>query len=64
MISDHADWHDLNRTIRETRASKVYVQHRSGGALVRHLRSSGLEAHPVETLTADLIYPAEQLALI
>jgi putative mRNA 3-end processing factor len=49
VMSDHADWNDLNRTIMETQAKKVFVQHRNG-ALVRHLRGQGLEAHPVEVL--------------
>ena len=49
VMSDHADWNDLNRTILETRAKKIFVQHRNG-ALVKHLREKGLEAHPVEVL--------------
>jgi putative mRNA 3-end processing factor len=46
LLSDHADWEDLVRTIKETRAKRVYVQHRGNGALVRHLRSIGLQAFP------------------
>jgi putative mRNA 3-end processing factor len=49
VISDHADWKDLVRTILETGARRVYVQHRDG-ALVRHLRSLGLDAQPEEAL--------------
>lgn len=49
VLSDHADWNDLNQTIRETGASRVFVQHRNG-ALVRHLRSLGVEAYPSEEL--------------
>lgn len=49
VMSDHADWNDLNRTIQETQAKRVFVQHRNG-ALVRHLRSQGIDAHPVEIL--------------
>lgn len=49
VMSDHADWNDLNRTILETKAKRVFVQHRNG-ALVRHLRGQGLDAHPVEVL--------------
>lgn len=44
VISDHADWNDLLRTISESRARRIYVQHRGNGALVRHLRSLGLMA--------------------
>jgi putative mRNA 3-end processing factor len=49
VMSDHADWNDLNRTIQETQAKRVFVQHRNG-ALVRHLRAQGIDAHPVEIL--------------
>ena len=41
----HADWEDLLRTVRESGAKKIYVQHRGNGALVRHLRALGLEAY-------------------
>jgi putative mRNA 3-end processing factor len=44
VMSDHADWNDLVRTICETEAKRVYVQHRGHGALVRHLRGLGLQA--------------------
>jgi len=46
VMSDHADWNDLVRTILETGAKRVYVQHRGQGALVKHLRHLGLEAYP------------------
>lgn len=46
VMSDHADWEDLVRTVRETGAKKVFVQHRGKGALVRHLRNLGLQAFP------------------
>lgn len=46
LLSDHADWNDLIQTIVETKAKRVYVQHRGKGALVRHLKSLGLEAYP------------------
>lgn len=50
VMSDHADWNDLVRTVLETRARRVYVQHRGKGALVKHLRSLGLDAFPDEEL--------------
>ncbi len=50
VISDHADWDDLVRTVRDTRARRVYVQHRGRGALVRHLRAMGLQAFPESDL--------------
>ena len=49
-MSDHADWNDLNQTIADTGAKRIFVQHRNG-ALVRHLRKQGLEAYPVEDLS-------------
>lgn len=52
VMSDHADWNDLNRTIRETGASRVFVQHRDG-ALVRHLRGLGLEAYTADDLVPE-----------
>ncbi len=63
VISDHADWNDLIRTVLETEAKRVYVQHRGNGALVRHLRSLGLEAHPDSALKEErreqLMLPVE-----
>lgn len=44
VMSDHADWNDLVRTCLETGAKKIFVQHRGQGALVRHLRSLGIQA--------------------
>lgn len=52
VMSDHADWNDLNLTIKETGAKRVFVQHRDG-ALIRHLKKNGLEAFAVEELTRD-----------
>jgi len=50
LLSDHADWDDLLRTVRETGARQVYVLHRGEGALVRELRSWGLDARPIKRL--------------
>lgn len=65
VMSDHADWNDLNLTIRETGAKKVYVQHRDG-ALVRHLKRDGIEAYAIEELHIDNYgpKPGENLQLI
>jgi putative mRNA 3-end processing factor len=52
VMSDHADWNDLNRTIRESGATRVFVQHRDG-ALVRHLRANGVEAHTADELVPE-----------
>lgn len=52
VMSDHADWNDLIRTIQESGAQRVYVQHRGQGALVKHLRRLGLKAFPETELIA------------
>jgi putative mRNA 3-end processing factor len=46
LMSDHADWNDLIRTVQETDAKVVYVQHRGQGALVKQLRALGIKAYP------------------
>lgn len=56
VLSDHADWDDLVKTIQETGAKKVFVQHRGFGALVKHLRSIPLEAHPLRELALGRTY--------
>lgn len=53
VMSDHADWKDLVRTVLESRARKVYVQHRGQGALVRHLRHLGIQAFPDSELAGE-----------
>ena len=61
VISDHADWDDLLRTIAESKARQVYVQHRGNGALVKELKSWGISA------SSDLaLFPKHphQLALL
>jgi putative mRNA 3-end processing factor len=49
VMSDHADWNDLNRTIEETKAKRVFVQHRDG-ALIQHLRRRGIDAYSSDML--------------
>lgn len=65
VMSDHADWNDLNQTIQESGAKRVYVQHRNG-ALVRHLKRGGLEAFPIDDLNIENFQPksGENLVLI
>ena len=53
LMSDHADWGDLVRTILESKAKRVYVQHRGKGALVRHLKSLGIQAFPESDLMPE-----------
>ncbi len=44
VLSDHADWPGLLRTIRETGARRVLATHGAGETLARFLREQGLEA--------------------
>ncbi len=50
LLSDHADWNDLVNTVLQTKAKKVFVQHRGNGALVKHLRKLGIKAFPDSAL--------------
>lgn len=53
VMSDHADWPSLVRTVQETGAQRVYVMHGDSRLLVRYLRDDlGLDAHPIEVLSA------------
>ena len=47
VISDHADWLDLQRTIRETGCSELWVTHGQEDALVHWARGEGLLARPL-----------------
>ena len=48
VVSDHADWPGLLRTIRETGAQHVYAMHGHRDALVRYLREvEGIDADPI-----------------
>jgi len=44
ILSDHADWPQLVRTVRETQAKKVWVTHGKSDLLVRYLNESGISA--------------------
>lgn len=50
VLSDHADWPALVRTIYETNAERVLVTHGSGEILARYLRERGL---PSEALNLE-----------
>lgn len=50
VLSDHADWWELVRTVRETKAHRVLATHGYTDALVRFLREEGINA---ETLNTD-----------
>ncbi|MGO4704889.1 ligase-associated DNA damage response exonuclease [Microvirga sp. 2MCAF38] len=50
VISDHADWDDLCRTVRETGAGEVWVTHGQEDALVHWCLSQGIRARPLHML--------------
>lgn len=47
IISDHGDWDELTRTIRETGASEVWATHGREEALVRWCELQGIAARPL-----------------
>ena len=50
VLSDHADWPGLLRSIRESGASRVLATHGHREPLVRYLRESGLDARALGPL--------------
>ncbi|NER82966.1 MAG: ligase-associated DNA damage response exonuclease [Leptolyngbya sp. SIO1D8] len=51
VLSDHADWPSLIRTIQETGTRQVYVTHGQNDVLSRYLREvCNIQAEPLETL--------------
>jgi putative mRNA 3-end processing factor len=49
VVSDHADWPSLLRTIDETGARRVLATHGNTDAIVRRLREHGVDAHTLRT---------------
>ncbi|MFB1480121.1 ligase-associated DNA damage response exonuclease [Corallococcus sp. RDP092CA] len=49
VLSDHADWPDLLRTVADTRAQRVLVTHGYTDPLSRYLRERGVDASPLAT---------------
>ena len=52
VVSDHADWNGLVRSVRDSGAGRIYVTHGDGDALVRYLREQGHDALPLAALGA------------
>jgi putative mRNA 3-end processing factor len=52
VVSDHADWPGLLRSVEDSQASLVYVTHGNGEVLIRHLRDLGHDAQPLQLLRA------------
>jgi putative mRNA 3-end processing factor len=50
VLSDHADWNELNTAIRETGAENIYVTHGYKTIYANWLKSLGYNATEVETL--------------
>lgn len=51
VLSDHADWEELNRAVEESQAENIYVTHGYQELFARWLREEkGLNAQAVETL--------------
>jgi putative mRNA 3-end processing factor len=51
VLSDHADWPGLMRTVQETTAKTIYVTHGQSEVVARYLQETfGLAAMPLETL--------------
>jgi len=49
VVSDHADWPDLMRTVRETGASRVIATHGNTDAIIRALCEDGISAEAFRT---------------
>jgi len=50
VVSDHADWNGLVRSVRDSGAGRIYVTHGDADALVRYLREQGHDALPLAAL--------------
>lgn len=53
VLSDHADWTELQTAIKETQAETVYVTHGFIPELVRWLNETGTHAKPLQTQYAN-----------
>ena len=53
VLSDHADWPDLQTAIDATGAYRVFVTHGQIGVMVRWLREQGLDAQGFVTEYGD-----------
>jgi putative mRNA 3-end processing factor len=50
VVSDHADWPGLLRSIEQSQAKRIYVTHGNGETLIRHLRDQGHDAVALRVL--------------
>jgi putative mRNA 3-end processing factor len=49
VLSDHADWNELNQAVEASEAEKIYVTHGYTNIFSNWLQSQGLDAEPVTT---------------
>jgi putative mRNA 3-end processing factor len=49
VLSDHADWNDLNKTVLDTGAEKVFVTHGYSEIFAQWLNTKGIQAEEVKT---------------
>lgn len=49
VLSDHADWNELNQAVEASEAEKVYVTHGYTNIFSNWLKSQGIDAEPVVT---------------
>lgn len=49
ILSDHADWDELNTAVSASEAERVYVTHGYSNIFANWLQSKGKDAHPVQT---------------
>jgi len=54
VVSDHADWPGLLRSVDDCGAKRIYVTHGDGEALIRHLRDTGHDAFPLRSLGGSM----------
>jgi len=53
IVSDHGDWDELTRTIRDTGAGEIWVTHGREEALVRWCEINGIAARPLHLVGYD-----------
>jgi len=49
VLSDHADWNELNHAVRASEADRIYVTHGYTNIFSNWLKDQGYNAHPVTT---------------
>lgn len=63
VLSDHADWNDLETAIAETGAEKVFVTHGYTATYSRWLNEKGIEAAEVKTMYGQEEATEEELII-